>query len=78
MADNRSNVNSKGDCKRLYWDGTLSELKQFITEELKLSGTWKSPGGDIKLFTNESLWLKWQGRARNGLLFQANQSRKAI
>ena len=38
MTDNGSNFNLKGDGKRLYWDGILKELKQFVTEELKLSG----------------------------------------
>ena len=61
MADNCSNFNLKSDGKRVHWDGTLSELKQIVTEELKLSGTWKSPGVDVKLFTTEFLSLKWQG-----------------
>ena len=45
------------------WNGDVEELKDFIERDLKIIGTWRSPGGDRKLFrTNDDLVLKWYGR----------------
>jgi hypothetical protein len=32
------------------WSGTYESLKQFVSEDLQLKGTWEQPGGDRKLF----------------------------
>ena len=52
------------------WKGSITQLKRFVSEELKLSGSWKSPGGDIKQFTNEAsdTILKWLGTNKKKLL----------
>ena len=47
--------------KEYFWDGSLSELKSFVKNNLGLSGKWTSPGGEVKLFTNANFRLKWQG-----------------
>ena len=76
MEYNCSNFDLKRDGKRLYLDGTLSELKQFVTEDLKLSGTWKSPGGDVKLFTTEFLSVKWQGKRKKWITISGQPVKK--
>ena len=63
-----SNINLKSDGERIYWDGTLCKLKQFVSEELNLSGTWKSPGGEVKQFISCSLSLKWQGKTKKWII----------
>ena len=50
--------------EKLYWDSTIDKLKQFVSDKLKLSGKWSSPGGEVKLFTSDSLSLKWQGKTK--------------
>ena len=43
----------------------LVKLKEFVvskTKELKLSGRWTSPGGEVKLFTADTVSLKWHGK----------------
>ena len=32
--------------EKLYWDSTIDDLKQLVSEKLKLSGKWSSPGGE--------------------------------
>ena len=48
---------------QLLWNGNVDELKQFTTNVLNMSGKWKSPGGDVKMFTslNEEFIFKWNG-----------------
>jgi hypothetical protein len=41
----------------------LVKLKEFVvSKELKLSGRWMSPGGEVKLFTADTVSLKWHGK----------------
>ena len=51
-------------------EGSITQLKRFVSKELKLSGSWKLPGGDIKQFTNEACdtILKWLGTNKKKLL----------
>ena len=39
---------------KLRWTGDLEELKYFVANELKLTGKWTSPGGDVKAFSNDN------------------------
>ena len=45
------------------WKGNLTELKSYFENDLKLHGTWSSPGGEAKVFKSyEDLSVKWHGR----------------
>ena len=45
------------------WKGDLTELKRFFEIDLKLHGTWSSPGGEAKVFKSHGdLNVKWHGR----------------
>ena len=45
------------------WKGDLTELKRFFEIDLKLHGTWSSPGGEAKVFkSHDDLNVKWHGR----------------
>ena len=48
---------------QLIWKGNIQELRHFTLDVLKLTGKWKSPGGDVKMFTasDERFVFKWQG-----------------
>jgi hypothetical protein len=61
MATNLCN-NLKITGERLYWDSTVSNLKEFVSNELGISGKWSSPGGEVKLLTSDSVSLKWHGK----------------
>ena len=61
MAEDLS-YNLKATGEKFIWDGTLDNLKKFVSDELKLLGKWTSPGGETKLFTSGSLSLKWQSK----------------
>ena len=51
------------DGKTYRWTGNLEELKNFIQNDMKLSGTWSSPGGESKLFkAGDEFSIKWYGR----------------
>jgi hypothetical protein len=47
----------------LIWKGIIQELRHFTLDVLKLTGKWKSPGGDVKMFTasDERFVFTWQG-----------------
>ena len=32
------------------WSGTYESLRQFVSEDIQLKGTWEQPGCDRKLF----------------------------
>ena len=49
--------------EKLYWDCTIDDLRQFVSDKLKLSGKWSSPGGGVKLFTPDRLSLKGKRRS---------------
>ena len=55
--------------KKLYWGGTLNDLKEFVSNELKLSGGWTSPGGEVKLFTSDTanVSLKWHSKTTKSI-----------
>ncbi len=42
------------------WTGDFESLKQFVSEHLKLEGTWSHPDGDKKLFTSEDATISWR------------------
>lgn len=45
------------------WSANLSDLKDYIKDDLKLEGTLSSPGAETKLFEGiNELSLKWYGR----------------
>jgi hypothetical protein len=55
--------------EKLYWGGTLNDLKEFVSNELKLSGGWTSPGGEVKLFTSDTanVSLKWHSKTTKSI-----------
>ncbi|CAB3991210.1 Hypothetical predicted protein [Paramuricea clavata] len=55
-----------------YWKGNLSQLKNFVQNDLKLIGKlWSSPGGETKLFIkNTEIILKWTGQTRKKLIIE--------
>ena len=61
MAKNLSK-SSMENVEKFIWNGTYENLKKFVANELKLLGTWKSPGGETKVFTSPSVCLKWQSK----------------
>ena len=48
---------------QLQWNGSLEKLKRFFSNTLNIRGKWKSPGGDVKMFSsqNEEPNVKWNG-----------------
>ena len=48
---------------QLSWKGDIEGLKDFTRNVLKMTGRWKSPGGEVKAFysSHEELIFKWQG-----------------
>ena len=42
------------------WIGDFESLKQFVSDTLKLDGTWSQPGGDKKLFTFGDSSISWR------------------
>ena len=55
------------------WIGDVELLKQFVSENLKLEGTWSQPGGDKKLFTFEDSTIIWR-KNRNLLSFDGEKA----
>lgn len=55
------------------WIGDFELLKQFVSENLKLEGTWSQPGGDKKLFTFEYSTIIWR-KNRNLLSFDGEKA----
>ena len=57
-------------CQYLFFDGLtyrwkedLTELKRFFETDLKLHGTWSSPGGEAEVFkSHHDLNVKWHGK----------------
>ena len=47
---------------KFHWDGSPSNLKEFVSKTLGLVGKWTSSGGDAKLFTSDGLNIKWHGK----------------
>lgn len=48
---------------QIQWHGNLKLLKCFISNTLNTRGKWKSPRGNVKVFTssNEEFIFKWHG-----------------
>ena len=55
-----SHLKFKGE--KFYWDSTIADLRAFVSCDLKLTGRWLSPGGEVKTFTSNTLVLKWHGK----------------
>jgi hypothetical protein len=70
--DLRSNLKASGE--RFYWDSILVKLKEFVSKELKLSGRWTSPGGEVKLFTADTVSLKWHGKTIKTITLAGNST----
>ena len=60
--------------KKFYWDSTLVKLKEFVSKELKLSGRWTSPGGEVKLFTADTVSLNWHGKTIKSITLAGNST----
>lgn len=64
----------------LAWSGDFESLKTFVSESLKLNGTWSQPGGDKKIFTGKDVSIIWR-KNKNFLAFEgvkANQQKEEI
>ncbi len=48
------------------WSSTYESLKQFVSEDLQLKGTWEQLRGDRKLFSCDTSTILW--RKNKGLL----------
>ena len=51
------------DGKSYRWVGSYTELQNYIAEDLKMAGIWKSLGGGVKCFIagqDSEFVLKWQ------------------
>ena len=55
------------------WTGGFGLLKQFVSENLKLDGTWSQPGGGKKLFTFENSTIIWR-KNKNLLSFDGEKA----
>ena len=60
--------------KKFYWDSTLVKVKEFVSKELKLSGRWTSLGGEVKLFTADTVSLKWHGKTIKSITLAGNST----
>ena len=63
-------LNLKTNGGRFYWASTWCELKKFVLDDLKLTGRWTSPGGEVKLFTSDNLSIKWHGKSTKWITVQ--------
>ena len=64
----------------LAWSGDFKSPKRFVSESLKLDGTWSQPGGDKKVFTAKDVSIKWR-KNKSFLVFEgvkANQLKKEV
>ena len=67
---NKTNELTTAKSQYLFFDGltyrgkgNLTEVKRFFEIDLKLHGTWSSPGGEAKVFkSHDDLNVKWHGR----------------
>jgi hypothetical protein len=42
------------------WSGDFDSLKKFTRDELNLNGNWEHPGGDKKIFKNDTTFISWR------------------
>jgi hypothetical protein len=61
-----SMATSLSDKLCIAWSGTYEFLKQFVSEDLQIKGTWEQSGGDRKLFSCDTSTILW--RKNKGLL----------
>ena len=47
---------------KFHWDSSASNLREFVSTALGLTGKWSSPGGEAKRFTSVDLNIKWLGK----------------
>ena len=56
---------------KLSWAGDLESLKNFVSDNLKLKGAWKSTGGEKQVFTSGTISITWLSKKKflsfNGL-----------
>jgi hypothetical protein len=60
--------------EKFYWDSTITDLKVFVTWDLKLTGRWLSPGGEVKTFTSDTLVLKWHGKTNKWITLSGSST----
>jgi hypothetical protein len=55
-------------------EGQSFTIKEFVQNDLKLAGSWSSPGGERKVFngTSTDITLKWYGQKRKKLVIERN------
>ena len=64
------------DGKFYRWNGSLDELKSFVEQQLKLHGSWTSPGGETKVFRSEEsdFIIKWYGVSSKKIVIQVDNN----
>ena len=65
------NLINKGN--EFAWNGCLESLKNFVHADLNLRGKWSSPGGEVKLFKDPKLSLKWYGKNKKLVIVQDDE-----
>ena len=61
------------------WKGDLTELKRFFEIDLKLHGTWSSPGGEAKVFkSHDDLNVKWHGRKSQKIVIAKDNNEQLV
>ena len=63
------------DGKFYRWNGSLDELKSFVEQQLKLHGSWTSPGGETKVFRLEQsdFIIKRYGASSKKIIIQVDK-----
>ena len=64
----KANLTYKGN--EFAWNGCLESLKCFVQTDLNLRGKWSSPGGEVKLFKDSEVSIKWYGKNKKLLIVQ--------
>ena len=64
------------DGKFYRWNGSLDKLKSFVEQQLKLHGSWTSPGGETKVFRSEQsdFIIKWYGVSSKKIVIQVDNN----
>ena len=77
LSVNRNKLEWDGTTYR--WIGTYEELKSFIENDMKLSGTWRAPGGEIKHFkTDDELSIKWHSRKSKKIVISKDDDEELL
>ena len=66
--------------KTYRWSGSLLELKSFVEQQLKLHGSWTSPGGEAKVFRSEQsdFLIKWYGVSSKKIVIQVDNEERYL